>query len=207
MAMVLTLPSGTLFFISDSLTILGPHPTPLPPPSSSPCGLTASITLARTLRRPCGLLLTSLNTIRPSPVSAFPGGLCRLLLLSLRNTSPLQCLPGPVVARPLPHCPCTHPKPCQHVPLPRPCSNTLCPCLMVVQPILVVNMRCRNFAMHALLASNMDDDLLCVTEPWFACIGVARMTPIVTVSTFLVGLLIPTRTYTIATSLQTNTPR
>ena len=45
---------------------------------------------------------------------------------------------------------------------------------MVVRPLLAVNMRWRNFAMHALLASNVDDDVLCVTEPWFSHIGVAR---------------------------------
>ena len=45
---------------------------------------------------------------------------------------------------------------------------------MVVRPLLAVNMRRRNFAMHALLASNVDDDILCVTEPWFSRIGVAR---------------------------------
>ena len=45
---------------------------------------------------------------------------------------------------------------------------------MPVRPILAVNMWRRNFAMHALLATNNDDDLLCVTKPWFSCIGVVR---------------------------------
>ena len=45
---------------------------------------------------------------------------------------------------------------------------------MSVRPILAVNMRRRNFAMHSLLATNETDDLLCVTEPWFSRIGVSR---------------------------------
>ena len=45
---------------------------------------------------------------------------------------------------------------------------------MSVHPILTINMRRRNFAMHALLDTNVTDDLLCVSEPWFSRIGVAR---------------------------------
>src|ERR1700761_2196270 len=45
---------------------------------------------------------------------------------------------------------------------------------MVVRPLLAVNMRRRNFAMHALLDANNTDDLLCVTKPWFDHIGTSR---------------------------------
>ena len=37
-----------------------------------------------------------------------------------------------------------------------------------------VNMRRRNAAMHALLNTNVDDDILCVQEPWFGEIGTKR---------------------------------
>ena len=40
--------------------------------------------------------------------------------------------------------------------------------------ILAVNMRRHNDAMHTLLATNTEDDILCVQEPWFNRIGVAR---------------------------------
>lgn len=40
--------------------------------------------------------------------------------------------------------------------------------------ILSVNMRRMNAAMHALLSTNEDNDLLCVQEPWFNRIGVRR---------------------------------
>ena len=40
--------------------------------------------------------------------------------------------------------------------------------------ILSVNMRRMNAAMHALLSTNEEDDLLCVQEPWFSRIGVRR---------------------------------
>ena len=40
--------------------------------------------------------------------------------------------------------------------------------------ILSVNMRRMNAAMHALLSTNEEDDLLCVQEPWFNRIGVQR---------------------------------
>ena len=40
--------------------------------------------------------------------------------------------------------------------------------------ILSVNMRRMNAAMHALLSTNEEDDLLCVQEPWFHRIGVQR---------------------------------
>jgi Endonuclease-reverse transcriptase len=40
--------------------------------------------------------------------------------------------------------------------------------------IASVNMRRRNEAMHALLNTNNEDDILCVQEPWFNRIGVAR---------------------------------
>ena len=40
--------------------------------------------------------------------------------------------------------------------------------------ILSVNMRRMNAAMHALLSTNEEDDLLCVQEPWFNKIGVRR---------------------------------
>ena len=45
---------------------------------------------------------------------------------------------------------------------------------MSVRPVLAVNMRRWNFAMHSLLATNEMDDLICVTEPWFSHIGVTR---------------------------------
>lgn len=45
---------------------------------------------------------------------------------------------------------------------------------MTAHPILAVNMRRQNFAMHVLLATNNMDDILCVQEPWFDRIGVAR---------------------------------
>ena len=34
-------------------------------------------------------------------------------------------------------------------------------------------MCCHNFVMHTLLDTNNGDDLLCVSEPWFFCIGVS----------------------------------
>jgi hypothetical protein len=37
-----------------------------------------------------------------------------------------------------------------------------------------VNMRRRNAAMHALLATNASDDILFIQEPWFGTIGTAR---------------------------------
>jgi hypothetical protein len=37
-----------------------------------------------------------------------------------------------------------------------------------------VNMRCRNAAMHALLATNTSDDILFIQEPWFSTIGTSR---------------------------------
>ena len=40
--------------------------------------------------------------------------------------------------------------------------------------ILSVNMRRMNAAMHALLSTNKEDDLLCVQEPWFNQIEVQR---------------------------------
>ena len=39
---------------------------------------------------------------------------------------------------------------------------------------MAINMRRRNFAMHALLTSNVDDDVLCFMEPWSSQVGVAR---------------------------------
>jgi hypothetical protein len=40
--------------------------------------------------------------------------------------------------------------------------------------ILSVNMRRRNDLMHALLETNVTDDIVCVQEPWFGHIGVTR---------------------------------
>ena len=40
--------------------------------------------------------------------------------------------------------------------------------------ILSANMRRMNAAMHALLSTNEEDDLLCIQEPWFNRIGVQR---------------------------------
>jgi hypothetical protein len=37
-----------------------------------------------------------------------------------------------------------------------------------------INMRRRNAAMHALLATNNSDDILFIQEPWFGAIGTAR---------------------------------
>jgi hypothetical protein len=37
-----------------------------------------------------------------------------------------------------------------------------------------VNMRRRNAAMHALLATNTTDDILFIQEPWFSTVGTAR---------------------------------
>jgi hypothetical protein len=45
---------------------------------------------------------------------------------------------------------------------------------MSKQQLLSVNMRCRNAAMHSLLETNTEDDVLFVQEPWFDRIGVAR---------------------------------
>ena len=48
------------------------------------------------------------------------------------------------------------------------------PLIMDRVAILVVNMRRRNTAMHALLETNTSDDILCSQEPWFSRIGVNR---------------------------------
>ena len=40
--------------------------------------------------------------------------------------------------------------------------------------ILSVNMRRMNVAMHALLSTNEEDDILCIQEPWFNRISVRR---------------------------------
>jgi hypothetical protein len=37
-----------------------------------------------------------------------------------------------------------------------------------------INMHCCNAAMHALLATNIDNDILFIQEPWFSTVGMAR---------------------------------
>lgn len=38
--------------------------------------------------------------------------------------------------------------------------------------LLAINMRHMNAAMHVLLSTNEEDDILCIQEPWFSRIGV-----------------------------------
>jgi hypothetical protein len=45
---------------------------------------------------------------------------------------------------------------------------------MSKRQFLSINMRCRNAAMHSLLETNTEDDVLFVQEPWFDRIGVER---------------------------------
>jgi hypothetical protein len=45
---------------------------------------------------------------------------------------------------------------------------------MISFSFATVNMRWRNTAMHALLATNNSDDILFIQEPWFGAIGTAR---------------------------------
>jgi hypothetical protein len=45
---------------------------------------------------------------------------------------------------------------------------------MISFSFATINMRRRNAAMHALLATNSLDDILFIQEPWFGAIGTAR---------------------------------
>jgi hypothetical protein len=45
---------------------------------------------------------------------------------------------------------------------------------MSKRQLLSINMRRRNAAMHSLLETNTEDDVLFVQEPWFDRIGVER---------------------------------
>jgi hypothetical protein len=51
---------------------------------------------------------------------------------------------------------------------------THCPKLMPSFSFASINMQWRNAAMHALLATNIKDDILFIQEPWFSTVGTTR---------------------------------